>query len=276
MTTTEVAQRPTTALGAATSQATVVEQARAIAEVQAAVVVAQQCPRDMSRAEGEMKDSCGRLVMANHAFYRVPNRGNGPTVHLMRELARIWGNVQYGVKETHRDDAKGVSEVIAFAWDVQTNTRSERSFLVPHERMAGGQRKKLTDLGDIYLNNQNQGARAVRECIATILPRWFTETAQEICRTTLHNGEGVPLGERIEKMVGAFASKWGVSQKQIEKRIGQPRGKWDAGVVADMQILYASIERGEVQVSDEFEADAPSFTKGQKQDEAREQQQGDQ
>ena len=33
-----------------TSQATQDEQSRAIAEVQAAVVVAQQCPRDMARA----------------------------------------------------------------------------------------------------------------------------------------------------------------------------------------------------------------------------------
>src|SRR5574340_597234 len=82
-----------------TTQAAAVEQSRAIAEVQAAVVVAQQCPRDMSRAEGEMRDTCGRLAVAQRAFYRVPNRGSGPSVHLARELARIWGNVQYRSEE---------------------------------------------------------------------------------------------------------------------------------------------------------------------------------
>ena len=61
------AARPTSV-----TQVTAVEQARAIAEVQAAVVVAQQCPRDMSRAEGEMRDACGRIALAERAFYRVP------------------------------------------------------------------------------------------------------------------------------------------------------------------------------------------------------------
>ena len=71
------------------SQATLTEQARAVAEVQAAVTVAQQVRRDQGRAEAEMKATCERLSVANKAFYSVPNRGTGPTVHLMRELARI-------------------------------------------------------------------------------------------------------------------------------------------------------------------------------------------
>ena len=122
------------------TQATAVEQARAIAEVQAAVVVAQQCPRDMSRAEQEMRDATGRIALAQRAFYRVPNRGSGPSVHLARELARVWGNVQYGVHELRRDDTAGMSEIQAFAWDVQTNTRSTRTFQVPHQRMVKGER----------------------------------------------------------------------------------------------------------------------------------------
>lgn len=234
------------------TQATAVEQARAVAEVQAAVVVAQQCPRDMSRAEGEMRDACGRTALAERAFYRVPNRGNGPSVHLARELARIWGNVQYGVHELRRDDAGGMSEVQAFAWDVQTNTRSTRTFQVPHQRMVKGERKALVDLGDVYLNNQNIGARAVRECIFTVLPTWLTEEAQAICAETLRNGEGKPLPERIDQMVSWFASSFGVKQAQLEDKIGRKRGQWDAGDVAAMKILGQSIQRGEVRVDEEF------------------------
>ena len=180
----------------AASQATLVEQQRAIAEVQAAVVVAQQCPRDLARAEAEMREACGRTALAERAFFRVTNRGQGPSVHLARELARVWGNVQYGVKETRRDDAAGVSEVLAFAWDVQTNTRSDRSFVVPHQRMKDGKRVPLIDLTDVYLNNQNIGARAVRECIFTVLPTYFVEMAESLCRDTLRDGDGKPLAER--------------------------------------------------------------------------------
>lgn len=235
----------------AASEATKVEQSRAIAEVQAAVVVAQQVPRDIQRAEAEMLDTCQRLGMAEQAFYAVPNRGTGPSVHLMRELARIWGNVQYGVHELRRDDAHGESEVQAFAWDVQTNTRSTRTFIAPHARMKSGKRQALTDLNDIYLSNQNTGARAVRECIATVLPRWFTEAAQDACRQTLEKGEGVPLDERISAMVKAFRGI-GVTESQMETKLGKKRGQWDAGDVAQMGIAFTTVTRDGVNKSEVF------------------------
>lgn len=238
------------------TQTTAVEQARAVAEVAAAVRVAQDFPRDMTRAQAEMRDSCAKLALANRAFYSVPNRGTGPSVHLARELARIWGNVQYGVHELRRDDELGVSEVQAFAWDVQTNTRSTRTFQVPHERMARGKRQKLVDLGDVYLNNQNVGARAVRECIFTVLPTWFTETAEGLCRQTVENGEGEPLEDRIAKMVKAF-SDLGVTVKMLEERFNRSRGQWDAGIVAQATVVFQSLQRGETKIEDEFTLDAP-------------------
>ncbi|HUX70328.1 MAG TPA: hypothetical protein VMV41_07450 [Cellulomonadaceae bacterium] len=238
--------RSVTAQAAFIGQATAIEQARAVAEVQAAVVVAQQVPRDMARAIGEMRDSCGRMSLAKRAFYTVPNRGNGPSVHLARELARIWGNIQFGVHELRRDDDAGESEVQAFAWDVQANTRSTRTFIAPHARMktvAGKKtREALVDLGDIYLSNQNTGARAVRECIFTVLPTWFTEEAQDVCRSTIENGEGVPLEQRITNMIGAFATIR-ISVEQLETKTGRRRGQWTAGDVADLTIAYTSVTR---------------------------------
>lgn len=237
----------------AASQATLVEQQRAIAEVQAAVVVAQQCPRDLARAEAEMREACGRTALAERAFFRVTNRGQGPSVHLARELARVWGNVQYGVKETRRDDAAGVSEVLAFAWDVQTNTRSDRSFVVPHQRMKDGKRVPLIDLTDVYLNNQNIGARAVRECIFTVLPTYFVEMAESLCRDTLRDGDGKPLAERVNEMVAWAGANFGVKVGQLEERLGKRRGQWDAGDVAQMRVTFLSIQRGETTVDEEFQ-----------------------
>ncbi len=238
----------------AASQATLVEQQRAIAEVQAAVVVAQQCPRDLARAEAEMREACGRTALAERAFFRVTNRGQGPSVHLARELARVWGNVQYGVKETRRDDAAGVSEVLAFAWDVQTNTRSDRSFVVPHQRMKDGKRVPLIDLTDVYLNNQNIGARAVRECIFTVLPTYFVEMAESLCRDTLRDGDGKPLAERVNEMVAWAGANFGVKVGQLEERLGKRRGQWDAGDVAQMRVTFLSIQRGETTVDEEFQS----------------------
>ncbi|MFV8234095.1 hypothetical protein [Mycobacteroides chelonae] len=242
-----VSPAPRTAI----SQATSVEQSRAVAEVQSAVIVAQQIPRDLNRAEAEMRDACGRMTMAEQAFYQVKNRGTGPSVHLMRELARVWGNVQYGVNELHRDDNRAESEILAWAWDVQTNTRATRTFIVPHARMKQGRRQELTDLGDITNNNNNAGARAVRECISAILPKWFTEEAQNICKNTIENGEGVPLPKRVEIMLGKFR-EIGITEAQLETKIGKKRGAWDAGDVAQMGITYTSITRDGMDKAEAF------------------------
>lgn len=233
------------------SEVTAIEQARAIAEVQAAVFVAQQSPRNTQGAMEDMRESTKRTALANRAFYRVPNRGNGPSVHLARELARIWGNMQYGVVELRRDDVVGESEMQAFAWDLQTNSRTVRSFIAPHARMKGKERQALTDLNDIYLSNQNTGARAVRECIFSILPAWFVEEAQERCRETLEKGEGEPLEARVKKMVDVFRGI-GVTVEQIETKLGRKKGQWTAGDVADMGTVFGAIRAGDVTKDEEF------------------------
>jgi len=233
------------------TQTTAVEQARAVAEVAAAVQVAQQNPRDMNRAWAEMQAACGRLGLAARAFYAVKNRGSGPSVHLARELARIWGNMDYGVHELHRDDERGMSEIRAYAWDQQTNVRSSRTFQVPHAKMAGGARKPLTDLQDVYLNNQNIGARAVRESILAALPADFVEEAKDRCRKTIEHGDGKPLVDRIADMVQAFAGI-GVKVPQIEDRLGRKRGQWTAADLADLGVVFQSIRRGELSVDEEF------------------------
>ncbi|MFG1794232.1 hypothetical protein [Nocardia sp. NPDC049149] len=219
--------------------------------MQAAIVVAQQVRRDTERAVAEMRDSCQRMAMAERAFYAVKNRGTGPSVHLMKELARIWGNIQYGVHELRRDDEKGESEVQAFAWDVETNSRNSRTFQQPHARMKSGKREKLTELHDIYLSNQNTGARAVRECIDNVLPKWFTEEAQTICRRTLEHGEGVPMEERKQNMIASFRGI-GVKVDQLETKIGRQRGQWTAADLAQMGVLFTSITRDGLPKDEEF------------------------
>lgn len=247
----EVAQLVARPAPVRVSQTTAVEQSRAVAEVQAAIFVAQQYPRDMRRAWEEMRAACSRLGLASRAFYAVPNRGSGPSVHLARELARIWGNLDYGVKELRRDDAAAESEVLAYAWDQQTNVRSTRSLIVPHAKMAFGARKALVDLGDIYLNNQNIGARAVRETLFTVMPADFAAEAQDLCRATIEKGDGQPLDKRIAAMIDAFGTL-GVNVARIETRLDKKRGQWTPVDIADLSVLWSSIKRGEMKADDEF------------------------
>lgn len=246
-------------------QATAIEQSRAIAEVQAAVYVAQQMPRDMQAAIAAMRESTDFLGLAERAFYSYPKGRDeggrsvtvtGPTIHLARELARIWGNVQYGIAELRRDDDAGESEMQAFAWDLQTNTRPSTIFIVPHARDTKNGRKPIVDLRDVYENNANQGARRVREQIFAILPPWFRDEAIARCRATLQRGSdggqpAKPLATRVADAVKLFEGL-GISVEQLEAKVGQPRSKWNEHDVAELGIVYRSIERGEASREDEF------------------------
>ncbi|WP_234343425.1 hypothetical protein [Streptomyces sp. NRRL F-5123] len=235
-------------------QGTAVEQSRAVAEVQAAIVVAQQCPRNITSAIAEMQQVCKRRALAEKAFYSFPRAGStvsGPTVQLARELARCWGNMQYGLIEMRRDDEYGESEMQAFAWDVEKNSRVSSTFIVPHRRDTKTGPTKLTDMRDIYESNANNGARRVREQIFAVLPGWFVDEAIDTCRKTLADGGGVPLPQRVSQAVQAFEGI-GVHVDRIETRVGRPSGKWTEHDLTELQILFRSINQREVTVDEAF------------------------
>lgn len=262
MSTAELVAAPPAPTPAHIGQRTAVEQSRAVAEVQAAIVVAQQCPRNVQLSIGAMKDSCAVPALAERAFFRYSRGGGqitGPSVHLARELARCWGNVQYGISELRRDDREGISEMQAWAWDVQTNTRSVMDFIVPHLRDKRGGPERLTDVRDIYENNANHGARRLREAIFAILPAWFTEEAKDLCVKTLTDGGGKPLAQRVADAIGAFG-KLGVTVADIERKLGRASKDWTELDVATLTTVYRSLQRGETTREEEF-PDAPDAVK---------------
>lgn len=235
-------------------QGTAIEQSRAVAEVEAAIVVAMRHPRNVPAAIEAMRESCRRKELADRAFFRY-KRGSGvitgPSVHLARELARVWGNIQYGLTELRRDDDFGQSEMLAFAWDVQTNSRCSSVVINPHRGYTGG--RELTDLRDIYENNANVGARRVREAIFAVLPAWFTEEAKDICTKTIADGGGVPLPQRIANAIEVFGNL-GITVAQLEDKLGAPTAKWTDQDVAQLRVIRQSLLRGEISRDDEFPA----------------------
>lgn len=249
-------------------QATAVEQSRAIAQVQAMVIVAQQCPRSVSAAIRAMEEACAQPELAKKAFYRFergklpngkPNVVTGPSVHLARELARCWGNIEHGVTELRRDDVAAESEMQAFAWDLETNTRSALIFIVPHKRDTKTGAKELTEMRDIYDNNANNGARRLREAIYSVLPVWFRERGQAICRSTNESGGGKPLAQRVADAVTAF-ERYRVSPARLAAKFGHASvDELTAADVADLGDVYESLRQGTVTVADEFPDETPGL-----------------
>lgn len=254
------------ARGQGATQATVVEQSRAIAEVQGALVVAANRPRDKARALNEALESCRTREVAEGAFFKFSRGGgsvSGETIHLARELARCWGNIVYDVMELERNDEAGHSEMMARAWDLETNAQARLQFIVPHLRDKKGGPSRLTDTRDIYENNANMGARRLRECIFAVLPPYLVKSAADECRNTLERGEAEePLPVRIGKLLTAFA-QIGIDKSRIEAKHG-PVDRFTPVDLANLRISFTSIKRQEISAEDEFpllEGSAPKPSK---------------
>lgn len=232
-----------------------IEQSRAIAEAQGKLVIAKRFPRDEVQAYAKAMEACQRPAMAEKAFYSFPRGGQtveGPTIRFAEELARCWGNIDYGIKELSQDEGK--SEMQAYAWDLETNAQSVQNFTNPHTREVGKKMQTLTSQRDIYENNANMATRRLRSRILAILPSWFVEECIEECKKTLAGNNKEPLIDRVKKMVVTFG-KLGVTQEQIEKRLGRKVDTMTVDDFTDYIGIYNAIKQGESKVAEWFEAE---------------------
>jgi hypothetical protein len=232
-----------------------IEASRAIAEAQGKLVIAKRFPRDEVQAYNRVAQACQRKGIAEKAFYSY-NRGggtvSGPTIRFAEELARCWGNIDYGIKELSQDEGK--SEMQAYAWDLETNAQSVQNFTNPHIREVGGKAKILTSQRDIYEINANMGARRLRSRILAILPTDLVDMAIAECKKTLAGNNDEPLIDRVKKMVVAFG-KIGVTQEQIEKRLGRKVDTMTVDDFTDYIGIYNAIKQGESKIAEWFEAE---------------------
>lgn len=233
-----------------------IEANRAIAEAQGKLVVAKRFPRDEITSYTKVMEACQRYAFAEKAFYSFPRAGSkveGPTIRFAEELARCWGNIDYGIKELSQDDGK--SEMQAYAWDLETNAQSVQNFTNPHQREVNGRMKALTSQRDIYENNANMATRRLRSRILAILPAWYVDDAIRQCKKTLAGSTEEPLIDRVKKMVVQFA-KFGVTQEMIETRLKRKIESMTADDLVDYIGIYNALKNGESRASEWFEAPA--------------------
>ncbi|OAZ43366.1 hypothetical protein [Paenibacillus polymyxa] len=214
-------------------------------EVQAAMVVAKRFPRDENAAYTRIIQACQRKSLAESAEYEFPRGGskvNGPSIRLAEVLAQSWGNIDYGVTEAEQKD--GESTMLAYAWDLETNTRRSMTFVVKHERKAKGRINKLDDPRDIYEMTANQGSRRVRACILGVIPGDIVEAAVNQCRATLTTGNKTPLKDRVRAMIAEFDSTYQVKQEWLEKYIGCNADAFSENDVRRLGNVFRSLRDG--------------------------------
>ena len=233
-----------------------VEQQRAIAEVQARMLIARASPRDPVKAVDLILSDCKRLSLAEDAVYAYSRGGtdiSGPSIRLAEAIARRWGNMQSGIKEVSRQG--GYSECIAYAWDLETGYYDERQFPVKHWRdKKDGGGYVLKDERDIYELVANMGQRRKRAVILSLIPGDVVEAAVAQCeRTLLEKASTTP--ESIAKMIEAF-EQFGVSKAMLEKRIQRAMTAIKPANVISLKRIYVSLRDEMSAPSDWFDMPA--------------------
>lgn len=247
-------------LGSGVNESTAVS--REIASIQGAIFMARQFPRDEEMAKKKILAACERPGLAFSAVYKYARGGTtieGPSIRLAEQLAQSWGNIDYGIREL--EQANGESVVEAYAWDMETNTRQVKRFVVPHERYTRKGTFALNDPRDIYEAVANNGARRLRACILGVIPGDISEMAVEACKRTQVGAVKIDK-DSVDKLLKAF-DEYKVGQASIEARIQRNISAIDAYQMNELRNIYMSIRDGVGSPSDYFDMDIKP--KGQQQ-----------
>lgn len=231
------------------------EKTKAVAEIQGAIFMARQLPRNEMTAYKKILEAAKRTTLAEKATYCYPRGGSmvkGPSIRAAETLAKYWGNIDFGIKELSQNLNTHTSEVMAYAWDLETNTRQTKTFTVQHIRATRTTMTTLTDPRDIYEKVANDGARRLRACILGILPSDLVEDFISECEKTLEGNNSKPLADRIKDMLKKF-EELGVTQEMIEKRMGTVSSNFIAKNLVDLGAIYNSIKNNFMPVDKYFE-----------------------
>lgn len=196
--------------------------------------------------------ACSRPAFAEKALYSYPRGKNniisGASIRLAEELARCWGNLDYGIKELSQKN--GESEMMAYCWDMENNLISSQTFVVEHARDTKNGKEDLLTQRDIYENNANMAGRRLRARILAVLPPDLVEAAIATCQQTMtYNQENPAPPQQIEATKQEFA-RLGVNIAALEQRIGHNLNDLTIRELHDFYSIHSSITGGHSSISD--------------------------
>ena len=233
--------------------------ARQAQEVQVAMLAAKRFPRDQVAAYNRVITACERKGLAEKALYEFPRGGEkvtGISIRMAESIAQNWGNIEASYIELERKN--GESQVMAYAWDLETNTRFTITFTVPHIRHTKKGDYPLTDPRDIYEAVASQAARRVRKCIISVIPYDVQEDVKKACEKTMREGNEEPMIDRVRKMSMVFEKEFSVTLPMLEKYLGCKSEAFSENDFASLRKVYVSLRDGMAKREDYFEIALPS------------------
>lgn len=234
----------------------------AVAEVQAAVLMAKHFPRDYDKCWEALARACKRKELADRAEYNFPRGGKpvtGPSVYLAREGAKIYGNIQHGLNILAEDQTN--VHISGWAWDLETNVRVsfEDRFKKLHWRKdkQGGGKWVTPDERDLRELINRRGAILVRNAILGILPTELIDNSRKLCQDTMKAGVSDPNAEK--KNLVLWYQRYDISLEMLREYMGS--SEWTVDDLIALKQIRNSIKDGFSQFSDYFDVGNGETTK---------------
>ena len=249
------------ALQASTAMAAAEQRDRAAIMVAAEMSV--RYPRNEMVARDRALAACRSIVVAEHAEYSFPRGGQritGPTVALVREVSRCWGNIRYGYEIV--DSANGRLRIIGWAWDLDPSsnlyvqTADEFDLMVQRkDKQTGETRWVEADERDSRELLNKRAAICERNALKKLLPQYLIDEALAACSNTRQQGFVDKLKKdragTVAKLIRGWAKK-NVTEAMLADYLGHKVETVTPDEMSELHAAWQSIEEGASQIDDHF------------------------
>jgi len=222
------------------------------AQIDVQISTAKAYPRVMKRA---IEDAIAIVTMdketASTCTYSVPRSGKaitGPSVHLAKILAQVWGNMRIEAKVVSVDAKQITSEAICF--DLEKNiaikTQVKRSIV--------GKNGRFND-DMITVTGNAANSIALRNAILSVIPRAVVDKVYNSAKQAITGdlSTATKLLTRRKQVFEALQSTYTVTEKEILSAVG--KASVDHITAEDLLVLIGvgtSIKDGDTTVESAF------------------------
>lgn len=190
------------------------------AQIDVQISTAKAFPRNIKRStENAIAIATLDTETAATCTYSVPRGGKaitGPSVHLAKIIAQVWGNMRIEAKVIDVDGKNVTSQAIAF--DLESNVAMKvevkRSILTRTGRMS-------EDM--IVVTGNAANAIALRNAIFAVVPKAVTDKVYKASLQTITGdiSDETKLLKKRKKVVDALIQSYGVTEAEVLSAVGK-------------------------------------------------------
>jgi hypothetical protein len=228
------------------------------------ISTAKAYPRNIRRAV----DNALAIVTMDPAIaatcnYAVPRGGkkvSGPSVHLAKIIAQVWGNMRIDAKVVDIDQARITSESVC--WDLESNLAVKTQI----KRSITGKTGRFSE-DMITVTGNAANSIALRNAILSVIPKGIVDKVYNAAKQTI-TGDVSDKNKLIAKRVEVFAGlrdAFGVSDKEILFAVGKAAIDFvDADDIITLVGVGQAIRDGDTTVDQAFKGENTNEAKPDK------------